>query len=113
MEILLPTIGGVHGEVLTYDTHGITTWSAATSAGLTIQPFITLVSGATTTWNLSSSTNAQVTISGNTILAINNAQNGIYGIIKIIQGTSGNTLTLPANSKVANGGSGQIKLGKV
>jgi len=106
----LPTISGASGYVLTSNGNGTTTWSAATSAGLTIQPFITLVSGATTVWNLSSSTNAQVTISGNTILSINNTQNGIYGTIKIIQGTSGNTLTLPANSKVANGGSGQILL---
>ncbi len=106
----LPITSGTSGQVLTSNGDGTTAWSAVTSGGLTIQPFTILTSGATTVWNLSSSTNAQVTISGNTILTINNVQNGIYGTIKIIQGTSGNTITLPANSKVTNGGSGQIIL---
>lgn len=106
----LPITSGTSGQVLTSNGDGTTAWSAVTSGGLIIQPFTILTSGATTVWNLSSSTNAQVTIYGNIVLDINNTQNGIYGTIKIIQGTSGNTITLPANSKVANGGSGQILL---
>jgi len=77
-----------------------------------IQAFDTLTYGTTTVWNLTSSTNAEVTLTGNiTTLTINDVQDGMYGTLKLIQGGSGGySITLPANSKVANRKSGSIVL---
>jgi len=75
------------------------------------QAFQTLADGATVTWDMSLGNNAVVTIDDSRTLAITNIQNGDVGIIKVIQGTGGSrTLTLPANSKVINGGAGAVTL---
>lgn len=71
----------------------------------------TLTYGATTTWNVDLGYKAKVTLTGNTTLAITNAVAGTTGRILVVQdGTGGRTLTLPASSKVINGGSGAVTL---
>lgn len=62
-------------------------------------------------WDVSNRYNAKVTLAGSRTLNISGMRPGTYGTIEIIQGGSGsNTLTLPANSKVANGGVGALSL---
>jgi hypothetical protein len=70
-----------------------------------------LTSGITTNWYMDISSNAEVTLGGNSTLSITNLISGDVGTLSIIQGGSGGyNLTLPANSKVANGGDGVITL---
>lgn len=70
----------------------------------------TLTDGATITWDLKTSTMATVTIAGNRTLAFTNPVRGYY-TLKVIQGSGGShALTLPAGSKVANGGGGAVTL---
>ena len=71
----------------------------------------TLTDGATITWNVSLGTNSTVTLGGNRTLAITNPQAGQFYSIRVVQdGTGSMTLTLPATSKVSNGGAGAITL---
>jgi len=73
--------------------------------------FATLTDGATVTWDMDVSDNAEVTLGGNRTLAISNPKEGHVGILKVIQdGTGGRTLALPANSLVLNDGGGAITL---
>lgn len=72
---------------------------------------ITLVDAATVSWNVREGYNASVTLTASRTLSITGLITGDYGTIKIIQGGTGSyTLTLPASSKVANGGAGVITL---
>ncbi|MFA6149825.1 MAG: hypothetical protein WC716_00805 [Chitinophagaceae bacterium] len=66
----------------------------------------TLTSG-TVAWNQQLGSTATVTLTSNSTLSITNATTGMYGLLKVVQdGTGGRTLTLPAGSKVINGGGG-------
>lgn len=70
-----------------------------------------LADDTTISWDVSGGYNASVTLGGNRMLAISSMEPGDYGTIKIIQDATGSrTLTLPANSKVANGGAGALTL---
>lgn len=71
----------------------------------------TLTDGATVTWNHNLGLNAKVTLGGNRTLAMSNPVSGSYGTLRVIQDATGSrTLTLPAGSKVINGGAGAITL---
>jgi len=75
------------------------------------QTFQTLTDTATISWDYSLGANAVVTLGGNRALSITNISDGDYGTIIIIQDGAGNrTLSLPATSKVINGGGGSILL---
>jgi hypothetical protein len=109
----LDTQGIIYISGISLSTNGTDLlWSGATiGGGPGIEPFTTLTSGSTTTWNVTTSSNVQVTISGNTILQLTGVTNGMYGTIKIIQGLSGSTMTFGTGThKVANGGGGAIIL---
>jgi hypothetical protein len=80
---------------------------AAPSYTSTIQ---TLTSGAIA-WDQTKGATATVTLTGNSTLSITNAVAGMYGLIKVKQDATGSrTLTLPAGSKVINGGAGVVTL---
>ena len=69
------------------------------------EPKQTLTDGATVTWNMATSRNAQVTLGGNRTLSVTNATDGDYGTLLVIQdGTGSRTLTLPAGSRVIGSG---------
>lgn len=73
----------------------------------------TLTDGATITWSITNSTisNAQVTLGGNRTLSVSGAVAGWSGTLVVKQDATGSrTLTLPAGSKVVNGGAGAITL---
>ena len=62
-------------------------------------------------WNLRNGYNAKVTLAGNRTLVLQELTPGDYGTLEIIQDIVGSrTLTLPSNSKVANGGGGILTL---
>jgi len=70
-----------------------------------------LTDGATITWDCKITLNDSVTLAGNRTLAMSNAVAGMYGTLLVKQDATGSrTLTLPANSKVINGGAGAIVL---
>ena len=70
-----------------------------------------LTDGATITWDCKVTLNDSVTLAGNRTLAMSNAVAGMYGTLVVKQDATGSrTLTLPANSKVINGGAGAIAL---
>ncbi|MBN4663807.1 hypothetical protein H4F36_23510 [Escherichia coli] len=55
--------------------------------------------------------NAKLTLTTNTTLSISGIANGMTGVLKLTQdGSGGRTITLPASSKVVNGGAGAITL---
>lgn len=122
--------GGDAVYVLTGDTYGDTYWAIISPddvvdigtddqiwrqlPGFDPKAFITLVDGATVTWDYSLGYNAKVTLGGNRTLAITNAKDGDYGTLIITQGTGGgHELALPAGSKVVNDGAGLITLSAV
>lgn len=73
----------------------------------------TLTDGATVTWATGGVKypNATVTLGGNRTLAITGAVSGQSGTLVVKQDATGSrTLTLPAGSKVRDGGSGAITL---
>lgn len=74
--------------------------------------YVTLTDGATITWTVSGIVNnATVTLGGNRNLAFSGLTNGQSGTLIVKQdGTGNRTLTLPASSKVINGGTGTITL---
>jgi hypothetical protein len=87
----------------------------AARLGITLAPsFATLTDGATITWTADATKdvqNATVTLGGNRTLAFASTANGMSGTLIVKQdGTGTRTLTLPAGSKVINGGSGAITL---
>lgn len=66
--------------------------------------YTTLTYGATVTWNLATSNNAKLTLTGNATLAVINATVGkTYTIYVTQDATGGRTLTLPTGSKVPIG----------
>ena len=68
-------------------------------------------SGSSFTWNQNAGSTASVTLTANSTLIITNAKMGMYGLIIVKQDATGNrTLTLPAGSKVINGGAGVLEL---
>lgn len=65
----------------------------------------------TTTWDFNNGGNALVTLTGNTVLSIANMQAGQFGLLVVKQdATGGRTITLPASSRVVNGGGGAVAL---
>lgn len=71
----------------------------------------TLTDGATITFNANNGVSAQVTLGGNRTLAFSNFSAGVYLTLVVIQdGTGSRTLTLPAGTKVINGGAGAVTL---
>jgi hypothetical protein len=74
----------------------------------------TLTDGATITWDYTTQTReAKVTLAGNRTLSITNlpANKVVYLTLAVIQDATGSrTLTLPAGTKVINGGSGVVTL---
>jgi hypothetical protein len=92
------------------------TWSDTLStqqitASQYVSPVQTLTDGATITWNMSSGSNATVTLGGNRTLFITGITAGTYGTLKVVQDATGSrTITLPAGSKVIGGGAGAVTL---
>lgn len=83
---------------------------SGSSAPLT-SSFQTITDAATIVWGYNLGSNAEVTLGGNRILSITGITDGASGILVIKQGGTGNnTITLPATSKVVNGGGGSILL---
>ena len=74
--------------------------------------YATLTDGATVTWTVAGLVNnAVVTLGGNRTLAFSGLVNGMSGTLIVKQDATGSrSLTLPAGSKVINGGSGAITL---
>ena len=71
----------------------------------------TLTDGATVTFSATAGVSARVTLGGNRTLSITNMNNGMYLTLVVIQdGTGGRTLTLPAGTRVVNGGAGAVTL---
>lgn len=69
------------------------------------EPKQTLTDGATVTWNMATSRNAQVTLGGNRTLSITNAVAEDEGRLIVVQdGTGNRTLTLPSGSYVPGQG---------
>lgn len=61
----------------------------------------TLTEGTPVTWSVLSGYNATITLTGNRILSITDAANGMSGCLIVKQGTTGgHTLTLPSGSKL-------------
>lgn len=90
----------------------------ATNTKYYAQPFVqnnstvaTLTDAATVNWAYDINYNATVTLGGNRTLAITGVYAGAYGTLKVVQDATGSrTLTLPAGSKVVNGGAGAVTL---
>lgn len=96
------------GQVITWDASG-TTWKPSSAADPSPAFPSPLTDGATITWNLNSAkvSNQSVTLGGNRTLSITNAVNGSTGVLIVKQdSTGGRTLTLPATSKMIDGGAG-------
>jgi hypothetical protein len=71
----------------------------------------TLTDGATITFNANSGVSAKVTITASRTLAFSNFHNGMFLSLVVIQdGTGGWGLTLPASTRVYNGGAGAVTL---
>lgn len=71
----------------------------------------TLTDGATITYSATAGVSARVTLGGNRTLSITNMNNGMYLTLLVVQdGTGGRTLTLPAGTRVINGGAGAVTL---
>jgi len=71
----------------------------------------TLTDGATITYSATAGVSARVTLGGNRTLSITNMNNGMYLTLLVVQdGTGGRTLTLPAGTRVVNGGAGAVTL---
>jgi hypothetical protein len=103
----LPSQTGNAGKVLTTD---------GTNASWTdTRPTLTtLTDGGTITWDYSTDgTEAKVTLAGNRTLSITNLPSGkvVYLTLEVIQDATGSrTLTLPASTKVIDGGAGAVTL---
>lgn len=85
------------------------------SGNSAISTWSNLTWSATTVWTAAQTYEDRkiLIMTGNSVLQINNLYNGWAGVLQTIQSgtaTSGYSLTLPAATKVMNGGSGQIFL---
>lgn len=85
-------------------------WSAVTRVVDPVYDFGT--TAGTVSWDVTSSSNAKMILSGNVTLNINGATSGAYGTLKLVQDSVGsNTLTFGAGTHlVVNGGSGSVTL---
>jgi len=93
------------------DVHGRGNFDSTLNAPNYTSTFQTLSFGTTTTWDQTKGATAAVTLTGNATLAITNEVAGMYGLIRVTQDATGSrTLTLPAGSKVINGGGGVVAL---
>ncbi len=73
--------------------------------------FQALTFGTTITWDQTKGATSAVTLTGNATLSVTNAVAGMYGLVRVTQDATGSrTLTLPANSKVINGGAAAVIL---
>jgi hypothetical protein len=103
----LPSQTGNAGKVLTTD-------GSSASWTDTRPTLTTLTDGATVTWDYSTDgTEAKVTLAGNRTLSITNLPSGkvVYLTLEVIQDATGSrTLTLPASTKVIDGGAGAVTL---
>jgi len=74
-------------------------------------PFTALTNTNPLVWYVNTTPKINVTLTANTTLEISGVTNGSEGVIIIKQGTAtGNTMTLPTGSLVANGGAGYVTL---
>jgi hypothetical protein len=93
------------------DVHGRGNFDSTLGAPNYTSTFQTLTFASTTTWDQTKGATAAVTLTANANLSITNAVAGMYGLIRITQDATGSrTLTLPAGSKVINGGGGVVGL---
>jgi hypothetical protein len=93
------------------DVHGRGNFDSTLNAPDYTSTFQTLTFGSTTTWDQTRGATAAVTLTGNATLSITNEAAGMYGLIRVKQDATGSrTLTLPAGSKVINGGGGAVSL---
>jgi glycyl-tRNA synthetase alpha subunit len=93
------------------DVHGRGNFDSTLNAPAYSSTFQTLTFGTTTIWDQTKGATAAVTLTANASLSITNDVAGMYGLIRITQDATGSrTLTLPAGSKVINGGGGVLAL---
>jgi len=93
------------------DVHGRGNFDSTLNAPNYTSTFQTLTFGTTTTWDQTKGATAAVTLTANATLSITNVVAGMYGLIRVTQDATGSrTLTLPAGSKVINGGGGIVEL---
>jgi hypothetical protein len=93
------------------DVHGKGNFDSTLNAPNYTSAFQTLTFGSTTTWDQTKGATAAVTLTANATLSMTNAAAGMYGLIRVTQDATGSrTLTLPAGSKVINGGGGVVAL---
>jgi predicted transcriptional regulator len=93
------------------DVHGKGNFDSTLNAPGYSSTFQTITFGGTITWDQTKGATAAVTLTGNTTLSLTNAVTGMYGLIRVTQDATGSrTLTLPAGSKVINGGGGVVAL---
>jgi hypothetical protein len=93
------------------DVHGRGNFDSTVNAPSYTSSFQTLTFGTTTTWDQTKGATAAVTLTANATLSITNVVAGMYGLIRVTQDATGSrTLTLPAGSKVINGGGGVVAL---
>lgn len=101
----------IAGGLLQKTVNGGTTWTNVEDTTTTNKAFDPLQDGPTINWDILTGSNKTVTLGGNRTLAIQNIASGDKGVLKITQDVTGSrTLTLPAGSKVINGGAGGITL---
>jgi len=113
-----PNVLDIGAGVPKTDSNGVVSVATAgtdyTIPGDLAPAFTTLTDGATITWTVSARyavQNATVTLGGNRTLAFAGTVAGMSGVLIVHQdGTGSRTLTLPAGSKVIDGGAGAITL---
>jgi hypothetical protein len=93
------------------DVHGRGNFDSTLNAPGYSSTFQTLTFGTTTIWDQTKGSTAAITLTANATLSITNAVAGMYGLVRVTQDATGSrTLTLPAGSKVINGGGGAVTL---
>ena len=105
-----PIRSGSHPISLFYNT---TTKEVVYAASISFgYGYVALTDAATITWTMTSViNNASVTLGGNRTLSLASLADGMSGTLIVTQDATGSrTLTLPANSRVVNGGGGAITL---
>lgn len=103
---------GKSSNAATLDVGGKIKADSSISAPNFVSNYLDLgsVSG-TINWNMQANGNVGVRLTANGTLSITNVTAGMYGLIRVTQdGTGGRTLTLPAGSRVINGGSSAVIL---
>ena len=102
--------GATDGYVLTSDVSGKARWEVSSGGGgATIDPYNNVGNTNEVYWDVSgTSTNYEITLTGNTILVMSNVRNGDYGTMIAHQDVTGSrTLTFSVGTNyVVNGGGG-------